>query len=108
MFSWLGRLACIKPNVELSGPSDHWLKEYESMNMKKIVTVLGVLAFVTTIALAQSSGNFSYGYTGGLHCILNQGNGAITGGATCSSRTDCSGNGGDPLPTPGGVCEGAR
>src|SRR5262249_56460336 len=106
MFSWLGRLACIKPNVELSGPSDHWLKEYESMNMKKIVTVIGVLAFANTLALGQSSGNFSYGYTGGLHCILNHGTGAITGGATCSSGTDCSVNGCTPIPAAGGVCGG--
>jgi hypothetical protein len=70
--------------------------------MNRVVTVIGVLAFVTTIALAQSSGNFTYGDTGGLHCILNQGNGAITGGATCSSGTDCSGNGCTPIPAAGG------
>src|SRR5262249_35014490 len=74
--------------------------------MKKIVTVIGVLAFANTIALAQSSGNFSYGYTGGLHCILNHGTGAITGGASCSSGTDCSVNGCTPIPAAGGVCGG--
>jgi hypothetical protein len=72
--------------------------------MKKIVTVMGVLAFVTTIALAQSSGNFTYGNTGGMHCILNKGNGAITGGATCSSGTDCSALGCSPIPATGGAC----
>jgi len=75
------------------------------MNMKKIVSVLGVLAFVTTIALAQSSGNFTYGGTGGLHCVVNSGNGAITGGATCSAGTDCSSGTCVPIPA-SGVCGG--
>jgi hypothetical protein len=75
------------------------------MNMKKIVSVLGVLAFVTTIALAQSSGNFTYGGTGGLHCVLNSGSGAITGGATCSAGTDCSSGTCVPIPA-SGVCGG--
>src|SRR5215471_19272758 len=75
------------------------------MNMKKIVTVLGALAFVTTMALAQSSGNFTYGGTGGLHCVVNSGTGAITGGATCSAGTDCSSGTCVPIPA-SGVCGG--
>src|SRR5215472_2655641 len=76
-----------------------------SMNMKRIVSVLGVLAFVTTMALAQSSGNFTYGGSGGLHCVVNSSSGAITGGATCSAGTDCSSGTCVPIPA-SGVCGG--
>ncbi len=59
------------------------------------------------IALAQSSGNFTYGDTGGTHCVLSKSNGAITGGAICSSGTDCTANGCTPIPsTSGNVCAG--
>ncbi len=61
--------------------------------MKTIATVIAVLAFVTTMAFAQSSGNFSYGNTGSTHCVLNGNNGAITGGATCSQRSVCTSTG---------------
>src|SRR5215472_17527215 len=75
------------------------------MNMKKIVSLLGVLAFVTTMALAQSSGNFTYGSTGGMHCVVNSSNGAITGVATCSAGTDCSSGTCIPIPA-SGTCGG--
>jgi hypothetical protein len=74
--------------------------------MKTIVTAVAVIAFATTAALAQSSGNFTYGNTGGLHCVVNSGNGAITGGATCSSGTDCTALGCTPIPAAGGICGG--
>ena len=73
--------------------------------MKKVVTVIAVLTFVTTVALAQSSGNFSYGYTGSTHCVLDSGSGAITGGATCSAGTDCSSGTCVPIPA-SGTCGG--
>src|SRR5262249_33780418 len=73
--------------------------------MKNRVTEVAVIAFATTAALAQSSGNFSYGYTGGMHCVLNSGNGAITGGATCSAGTDCSSGTCVPIPATG-TCGG--
>jgi len=73
--------------------------------MKTLVTAVAVIAFATTAALAQSSGNFSYGYTGGMHCVVNSGSGAITGGATCSAGTDCSSGTCVPIPA-SGVCGG--
>src|SRR5262249_22619329 len=77
----------------------------EINNMKTIVTAVAVMAFATTAALAQSSGNFSYGYTGGFHCVVNSGSGGITRGATCSARTDCFSRTSVPL-TASGVCGG--
>jgi hypothetical protein len=59
--------------------------------MKKIATVIAVVAFITTVAFAQSSGNFSYGNTGSTHCVVNSNSGAITGGATCSQSSVCTG-----------------
>jgi len=67
------------------------------------VTVL-IAAFGSGMAFAQSSGSFTYGNTGGTHCVLNKGNGAITGGATCSSGVDCTSLGCSPIPTPGAAC----
>jgi hypothetical protein len=64
------------------------------------------IAFATLAAapaLAQSSGNFTYGYNGGTtHCVLNS-NGSITGGQVCESSCSiqadgtvkCSGQGSD-------------
>jgi hypothetical protein len=75
--------------------------------MKTIVTAVAVIAFATTAALAQSSGNFTYGFTGGTHCVVDHGTGAITGGAICSSGTDCTANGCTPIPSAAGnVCGG--
>ena len=56
------------------------------------------------MALAQSSGSFTYGNTGGTHCVLNGQNGAITGGATCASGVDCTALGCSPVPALGGSC----
>ncbi len=59
------------------------------------------------MAWAQSSGNFTYGDTGTTHCVLSKSNGSITGGATCSSGTDCTANGCTPIPSSAGnVCAG--
>jgi hypothetical protein len=55
-------------------------------------------------AYGQASGSFTYGNTGGTHCVLNGNNGSITGGATCVSGVDCSGLGCTPIPGTGGVC----
>ncbi|PYV30635.1 MAG: hypothetical protein DMG22_19750 [Acidobacteria bacterium] len=72
------------------------------MKRKHVFGVIVVLAAVlgcTSLALAQSSGNFTYGNTGTTHCQLNKNNGQITGGTTCSAGTcaadaDCSAIGG--------------
>jgi hypothetical protein len=54
--------------------------------MKKIATLIAVVAFITTVAFAQSSGNFTYGSNGGTtHCVMSQ-NGAISGGQTCQQN----------------------
>ena len=56
------------------------------MNTKKIATVIAVLAFVTTVAFAQSNGNFSA--TGsGLACTIDSKTGALSGGLTVDSFT---------------------
>jgi hypothetical protein len=61
---------------------------------------MGELAFLTIVALAQSCGNFSYRYTGGLHCVLNKSYGAIAGGTTFSSgaASTCFASSGRALP----------
>lgn len=53
--------------------------------------LIGVVAFllVAGAMFAQSNGNFTYGNTGGTHCVLNK-NGSITGGATCSQSSVCT------------------
>ena len=54
--------------------------------MRKVVIVVAVLTFATAFAVAQSSGNFTYGSNGGsTHCVLNS-NGSITGGQTCENN----------------------
>src|SRR5215831_5629143 len=58
----------------------------------------------TSAAYAQSSGSFTYGNTGGLHCVANASNGSITGGATCASGVDCTAQGCSPIPALGGAC----
>jgi hypothetical protein len=75
--------------------------------MKKLLLMLAMAALVPALTNAQSSGSFSYGNTGGTHCVLNGNNGAITGGATCSSGTDCTALGCTPIPdSSGNVCGG--
>ncbi len=69
------------------------------MIMRKNLLVAVAFFFCTTIALAQSSGSFTYGNTGGTHCVLNGSNGAITGGAICASGVDCTALGCSPVPT---------
>src|SRR5215472_9514991 len=61
---------------------------------------MGALAFLTIAALAQSRGNFSYRYTGGLHCVLNKSNGVIVGGTTFSwgTASSCFASSGRVLP----------
>ncbi len=72
--------------------------------MKKLSVLFAVGMLTTTLAYAQSSGNFTYGHTGGLHCELSKANGQITGGAICSSGTDCTDVGCTPIPAVGGSC----
>ena len=72
--------------------------------MKIIGCVTVAIAFATLAAapaLAQSSGNFTYGSNGGsTHCVLNS-NGSITGGQICQQNCTlqpdgtvaCTGNG---------------
>jgi hypothetical protein len=67
-----------------------------------ICTAISCTLWLAGIALAQSSGNFSYGDTGNTHCVLSKSNGSITGGATCSSGTDCTANGCTPIPSSSG------
>ena len=82
----------------------------------KDIALIGVTALLSCgIAMAQSSGNFTYGNTGTTHCVLNS-NGTITGGTTCSAGTcataaDCAALGGAEIcaninPATGlGICE---
>jgi hypothetical protein len=84
--------------------------------MKKIATLIAVVAFITTVAFAQSSGNFTYGSNGGTtHCVLNQG-GSITGGLTCQQNCTlqsdgtilCTGDNLDKAPCVGGFAVGIK
>jgi len=61
---------------------------------------MGVLAFLTIVALVQSCGKFIYRYTGALHCVANKDNGAIASGTTFSSSTasSCYASSGWALP----------
>ena len=78
--------------------------------MKRFTSFTPALLIASAVAgsaFAQSSGNFSYGNSGNTHCVLNSSNGAITGGATCSSGTNCTATGCTPIPdTSGNVCAG--
>ena len=78
----------------------------QEKKMKRAISIFTVVAFAAALAAAQSSGNFSYGNTGSTHCVLNSSNGAITGGAICSSGTNCTANGCSPIPEPGTTCGG--
>ena len=58
--------------------------------------VLAITALIAPVSFAQSSGNFSYGNTGGTHCVLNNnGTGTIGGGSTCQQAAgpSCTGTG---------------
>jgi len=51
-----------------------------------MLLTIALLLGVGTV-YAQSSGSFSYGYTGTTHCVLNNdGTGTITGGQTCDQQ----------------------
>src|SRR5215813_8770826 len=88
----------------------------EGRRYMKDIALIGVTALLAcSIAMAQSSGNFTYGNTGTTHCVLNS-NGTITGGTTCSAGTcataaDCAALGGAEIcaninPATGlGICE---
>jgi len=71
--------------------------------MKRLFLILAAAILTPVLASAQSSGSFSYGNTGGTHCVLSGNNGAITGGATCSSGVDCTALGCSPIPATSGV-----
>jgi len=70
----------------------------------KRLTVFAVTVLIATlgsgIALAQSSGNFSYGNTGDTHCVVNSSTGAITGGASCAQSSVCTAAGCTIVPDP--------
>ncbi|HYL37675.1 MAG TPA: hypothetical protein VEV17_17300 [Bryobacteraceae bacterium] len=70
--------------------------------MRTISLTALMLGLGAWTAYAQSSGSFTYGNTGGTHCVLNGNNGAITGGAICSSGADCTALGCSPIPAPSG------
>jgi len=61
--------------------------------MRKAVIVVAVLTFATALAVAQSSGNFTYGSNAGsTHCVLNS-NGSITGGQICQQNCTLNADG---------------
>ncbi|HYL14827.1 MAG TPA: hypothetical protein VEV41_17425 [Terriglobales bacterium] len=68
--------------------------------MKKLALVCMFMLLAAAIAVAQSSGNFSYGNTGSTHCVLNGSNGHITGGATCAQSSVCGSTGCTIVPDP--------
>ena len=75
--------------------------------MKKIATVIAVLAFVTTVAFAQSSGNFSYGTSpqNDVACSIDQ-NGAMSGTEQCQESCTLNADGTSTCGTPSGTCNG--
>lgn len=86
--------------------------------VKSFASALLVTVIATGVALAQSSGNFSYGNTGTTHCVLNNnGTGSITGGDMCSQQTgnsctanaDCDAGTTCVIPTGAtlGICTGS-
>ncbi|HMB84699.1 MAG TPA: hypothetical protein VKI40_11690 [Terriglobales bacterium] len=77
------------------------------MNMKKIATVIAVLAFVTTMAFAQSSGNFSYGTSpqNDVACSIDQ-NGAMSGTEQCQESCTIDTSGNSTCTAASGTCNG--
>ena len=58
------------------------------MFTRKMLFLAVAMSMLTSVAFAQSSGNFSYGNTGTTHCVLNNdGTGTITGGQLCDQQT---------------------
>ena len=62
--------------------------------MRKCLLFLAAATLTTTMAFAQSSGNFAYGNSGSTHCVLSS-NGQITGTTNCAAgscfvNSDCS------------------
>ncbi len=78
------------------------------MLARKVLFLAVSMLLITSVAVAQSSGNFTYGNTGGeVRCILNGQNGAITGGQICTQYTDCSSGTCIPVPDPDANCVGS-
>ena len=75
--------------------------------MKKIATVIAVLAFVTTMAFAQSSGNFSYGTSpqNDVACSIDQ-NGAMSGTEQCQESCTIDSSGNSTCTPASGTCNG--
>jgi hypothetical protein len=75
--------------------------------MKKIAAVIAVLAFVTTVSFAQSSGNFSYGTSpqNDVACSIDQ-NGAMSGTEQCQESCTLNTDGTSTCSTPSGTCNG--
>ncbi len=95
----------------VEGPSDNHSihkNQQKEKQMKKAALVFAaqvmIMGLGATLAVAQSSGSFSYGNTGGTHCVLSSQNGKISGGAICASGVDCTGLGCSPIPALGGAC----
>jgi hypothetical protein len=79
------------------------------MSPRKMLFLFGAMLLCSVVAFGQASGNFTYGNTGSTHCQLNQNNGQITGGTTCSAGTcatnaDCNGGAGGTGGGIGGTC----
>lgn len=64
------------------------------MITRKMLVVFGALLLCTSMSVAQSSGNFTYGTGGGVTACTMDNNGNITGGQICqmSCSIDASGN----------------
>jgi hypothetical protein len=75
--------------------------------MKKITIVLAVLALATTVAFAQSSGNFSYGTSpqNEAACVMDN-SGNISGGEQCQESCTLNSDGTFTCSTPSGTCNG--
>jgi hypothetical protein len=76
------------------------------MSPRKMLFLLGTMLLCSVVAFGQASGSFTYGNTGGTHCVLNSSNGSIRGGATCATAACPNGLNCSPLPTPsaGSTC----
>src|SRR5262245_16485020 len=58
------------------------------MFTRRILFLAVAVSMISSVAFAQSSGNFTYGNTGTTHCVLNNdGTESITGGDLCSQQT---------------------
>ena len=66
----------------------------------------GAALLCTTVAFAQSSGNFTYGTGGGTTACVMDSNGNITGGQTCQMSCTIDATGNSTCSTQTGTCIG--